>query len=118
MTGTVVVTGVGADTAIGTVTIGADEAVFTGHYPGFPVLPGVCLIEVVRSVLLTWLGEVGPLAGLDRSRFHRPVRPDEEITAAVSLVRGDNGLACTATVAVAGEKAADLRLRFRSGGAA
>ncbi|MGW4073559.1 3-hydroxyacyl-ACP dehydratase FabZ family protein, partial [Streptomyces asiaticus] len=30
------------------VTVGEDEAVFPGHYPGFPIFPGVCVIECVH----------------------------------------------------------------------
>src|SRR4051812_16238351 len=37
------------------VKIDPDHAVFHGHFPGQPVLPGVCLIEMVKELL----GEIG-----------------------------------------------------------
>lgn len=114
MIGAVVLAGSGPAGATGVVTVGLDEAVFAGHYPGFPVLPGVYLIELVRDTLDAWLGDVGALIMLERSRFHRPVRPGDEVTAAVSVVYGDGELVCTAVVSVPEGKAADLRLRFRT----
>lgn len=32
-----------------------DEAFFAGHYPGFPIFPGVCVIECVRRSALLLL---------------------------------------------------------------
>ncbi len=36
--------------AIG-ISLNASHAIFTGHFPGQPVLPGVCLIEMVKEIL-------------------------------------------------------------------
>ncbi|MEJ0079486.1 MAG: hypothetical protein WDM78_00620 [Puia sp.] len=33
----------------------ADQAIFSGHFPGQPVLPGVCMMEMVAEVLGVYL---------------------------------------------------------------
>ncbi|MFT4024998.1 MAG: 3-hydroxyacyl-ACP dehydratase, partial [Flavihumibacter sp.] len=34
----------------------ADHAIFGGHFPGQPVVPGVCMIQMVQEVMETALG--------------------------------------------------------------
>ena len=39
------------------VTVDPAEPVLAGHYPGFPIFPGVCLVEQVRLAALAVLPE-------------------------------------------------------------
>jgi 3-hydroxyacyl-[acyl-carrier-protein] dehydratase len=58
-----------------------------GHFPGHPVMPGVKIAEALAQVAaVIFLGDAPQnqgkpvyLAGLDRFRFRRPVRPGEEL---------------------------------------
>ena len=75
-----------------------DPAVFAGHYPEFPVLPGVLLCEAVfqaGAVLIASGGEIpeGHVPVVTRqqeTRFRRMVRPGEllEIEASLDEVLG------------------------------
>jgi len=75
-----------------------DLAVFAGHYPEFPVLPGVLLCEAVfqaGAVLIASVGEIpeGHVPVVTRqqeTRFRRMVRPGEllEIEASLEEVLG------------------------------
>ncbi len=40
-----------------TIALNADHKIFDGHFPGQPVLPGVCTMQMVREILETVLGE-------------------------------------------------------------
>ncbi|MEV6960364.1 hypothetical protein AB0M97_14425 [Streptomyces sp. NPDC051207] len=64
-------------------TVGADEQVFRGHYPGFPIFPGVCLIETVHHTALAHppagQGRL-VLAAVESVRFLSPVFPGDEVT--------------------------------------
>lgn len=50
-----------------------------GHYPGFPILPGVLLIDGVRQVAGSVLGAELRLRSIDRARFALPLLPGDEL---------------------------------------
>lgn len=62
-----------------------DEFFLQGHFPGYPVVPGVVLCEIMGqctcSLLLDALpGRLTFYAGLDNIRFKHQVRPGDLIT--------------------------------------
>ena len=70
-----------------------DLPVFEGHYPGFPVLPGVLLCEAVfqaGAVLIASAGDIPegrvPVGTRqNETRFRRMVRPGETLEIEVTL---------------------------------
>ena len=62
-----------------------DEFFLQGHFPGYPVVPGVVLCEIMGQCTCSLLLDVLPgrltfYAGLDNIRFKRQVRPGDLIT--------------------------------------
>lgn len=59
----------------------AAAAFFDGHFPGDPVLPGVAQLSALAEPLAraAW-PELGALARVTRLKFHRLVRPGDELT--------------------------------------
>ncbi|MBA2672711.1 3-hydroxyacyl-ACP dehydratase FabZ family protein [Ramlibacter sp.] len=61
----------------------ADEAFFSGHFPGEPVVPGVILIELLAqaaNLLLSWrAGHTvrGYLVGVEGAKFNQTVHPGQ-----------------------------------------
>ena len=53
----------------------ADSAVFAGHFPEYPVLPGVVQILMAQMTLEEALGEPLSLAAIPRARFTAPLEP-------------------------------------------
>ncbi|HZM79784.1 MAG TPA: hypothetical protein VFC19_28980 [Candidatus Limnocylindrales bacterium] len=107
------------DSFTGSVTIGATEPVLSGHFPGFPIFPGVCLIECAHQTALLALADrvAAPhLSAIERTRFLAPVFPGDEVTAEVTPVASGDGWSCRATVLTTrrGETvlAAQLKLRY------
>lgn len=98
-------------------TVAADETVLPGHYPGFPIFPGVCLVEYVHvSVLATApAGEPAPeLAAVESTRFTGPVYPGDELTADIDWTPVDGATwRCRARVRSGRGDAASVRLRYR-----
>lgn len=63
------------------------EFFFQGHFPQYPVVPGVILIESMAQAGGAGLRKLGVLGGealfflasVDKVKFRRPVRPKEEL---------------------------------------
>jgi len=64
-----------------------NEPFFTGHFPGYPVMPGVLVVEAMAQAgAFLVFGKVEDRAnkliyfsGIDRCRFRRPVVPGDRI---------------------------------------
>lgn len=75
-------------------TVRPDEDVFRGHYPHFPILPGVLLCEAAfqaGALLLSrrlggWSGGVPAVTRANDIKFSRPVRPGDELEITAEFV--------------------------------
>jgi 3-hydroxyacyl-[acyl-carrier-protein] dehydratase len=96
------------------VTVARDEPVFAGHFPGFPVLPGVYVIDHVHRAALAELPGAARLAAIERCRFLRPVLPGDDLDIEVSLEPAEGGLRCVASVGTGAGAAARMVLRYET----
>jgi 3-hydroxyacyl-[acyl-carrier-protein] dehydratase len=102
-----------------TAAVSPGELVFLGHYPGFPIFPGVCLIEHThRTCLETAPAGAGDLRleAIESTRFLAPTFPGDELGIEVEWKTVDGGYRCTALVGTARGEAARIRLRYSAGG--
>lgn len=80
--------------------LNADHQIFKGHFPGQPVLPGVCMLQIIKEVLESALNEDLRLNAADHLKFLSMVVPDK--TPLLQLTAGytDNteNLAVTASL--------------------
>lgn len=96
-------------------TVGPEEPVFPGHYPGFPIFPGVCVIEFLHRGALaaapgpdhTWV-----LSGIESARFMHPVLPGDPLTAELTWRRDGASGRCSAAVTGPRGTIARIALRF------
>ena len=82
--------------------VSINEPFFMGHFPKYPVMPGVLMIEAMAqaAALLSFstLGvtpddkTVYYFAGIDAARFKRPVGPGDQMIMDVSLLRMKAGI--------------------------
>lgn len=97
-----------------TILIDEEDPVFAGHYPGFPILPGVFVVEHVHATVRGALPGLRVVA-LERARFLRPVFPGDELTIETTLIDDGDDVRCTAVVSCALAKVAEIRLRYSAG---
>ena len=71
-----------------------DFMLFPDHFPGQPVLPGICLVQAVLLAGDAWLGGTAlRLATLKRAKFLGIVQPGDEIVIEGSATCHDDGSA-------------------------
>lgn len=79
-----------ADGASTVLEIDPAALVFRGHYPQFPIFPGVYLIEAALQAIEHFARAHGVaavrLAALKRARLLAPVRPGDELTCEARLL--------------------------------
>ena len=63
-----------------TLKFSADEPFFKGHYPNFPVTPGVMLIDRAVAAAKNMLGRDFVLKVIKKVKFSNPVFPDEAVS--------------------------------------
>ncbi|MCR8660480.1 3-hydroxyacyl-ACP dehydratase FabZ [Paenibacillus endoradicis] len=80
--------------AVGIKNVTMNEPYFVGHFPGYPVMPGVLIVEALAQVgtvaMLTVEGNAGKLgffAGIDGFRFRGQVTPGDTLTLEVEITR-------------------------------
>ena len=76
-----------------------NEPHFTGHFPEFPVMPGVLILEALAqtAALLTFGKDsvddsVYFFVGIDNARFKRPVTPGDQLILNASIERFKSGI--------------------------
>ena len=111
--------------AVGIKNVSHGDAFFVGHFPGFPVMPGVLIVEALAQVGAVALlqmpehrGKLVFFAGIDGIRFKRQVVPGDVLRLEVELGKLRRGFGSgTATATVDGQLAAQGQLLFAIGDA-
>jgi 3-hydroxyacyl-[acyl-carrier-protein] dehydratase len=86
---------------------------FSGHFPAYPVLPGVIIMEALaQAAAFTLLsapenqGKVGFFGGIDKAKFREQVRPGDTLTLTAEITKSNARSARTHVVATVGDKKA------------
>jgi 3-hydroxyacyl-[acyl-carrier-protein] dehydratase len=106
--------------ATGELDVSEDAFWVPGHFPDYPVMPGVLIVESLAQVGAVALlslaenrGKLAFFAGIDKVRFKRQVVPGETLTleCTITKMRGPIGFG-EARASVAGELACSGELMF------
>ncbi|KEP27624.1 MULTISPECIES: 3-hydroxyacyl-ACP dehydratase FabZ [Bacillus] len=113
----------GEKRAVGIKNVTVNEEFFNGHFPGYPVMPGVLIVEALAQVFGVIMlgkeenkGKIGLFAGIDGCRFKRQVKPGDQLRLEVEVTRLRGPVAKGKAVAtVDGEVACEAELTFSIG---
>jgi beta-hydroxyacyl-ACP dehydratase FabZ len=83
------------DRIVGIKNVTANEPFFAGHFPDFPVMPGVLIVEAMAQVAgVLVLKEIPDranklvfLAGIDKAKFRRPVLPGDQLRIEMKVLK-------------------------------
>ena len=80
--------------AVGLKNVSVNEWYFSGHFPHYPVMPGVLIMEALAQVgavaLLSqpqWKGKIPFFGGMDKVRFRRQVVPGDVLRLEVEVIK-------------------------------
>ena len=86
---------ISSDSIVGLKNVTVNEPHFAGHFPGFPVMPGVLIIEAMAQVAGILVGKLAPhtrgkimfLASVDEAKFRKPVVPGDQLRIEMKMLR-------------------------------
>ncbi|MFD1706837.1 3-hydroxyacyl-ACP dehydratase FabZ [Siminovitchia sediminis] len=80
--------------AVGIKNVSANEEYFNGHFPDYPVMPGVLIVEALAQVGAVAMlkkeenrGKLAFFTGIDKCRFKRQVKPGDQLQLEVEMIR-------------------------------
>jgi 3-hydroxyacyl-[acyl-carrier-protein] dehydratase len=109
--------------AVGLKNVSANEPFFNGHFPDYPVMPGVLIVEALAQVGAVAIlrqeehrGRLAFFAGIDNCRFKRQVKPGDQLRLEVEITRMRGSVGKGKAIAtVDGEMACEAEIMFAFG---
>ncbi len=83
------------ESVVGLKNVTVNEPHFMGHFPGYPVMPGVLIIEAMAQVAGILIGKLAPhtrgklmfLASVEDAKFRKPVFPGDQLRIEMKKLR-------------------------------
>ncbi len=109
--------------AVGIKNVTANEEFFNGHFPDYPVMPGVLIVEALAQVGAVAMlkkeenrGRLAFFTGIDKCRFKRQVKPGDQLKLEVEMIRFKGPIGKGKGLAtVEGEVVCELEMMFALG---
>ena len=109
--------------AVGIKNVSVNEEFFNGHFPHYPVMPGVLIVEALAQVGAVAMlkkeenrGRLAFFTGIDNCRFKRQVKPGDQLRLEVEIIRSKGMIGKGKGVAtVDGEVVCEAEIMFALG---
>lgn len=73
------------------IVFNVDHSIFGGHFPGKPVVPGVCMMEIVKELLQQKLGTTFMLRTAGNVKFLGLITPDVQPQITITWKQTEEG---------------------------
>ena len=90
-----------------------DLPIFQGHFPSYPIVPGIYLVEGARVLGEHALGEPLVIASVEMAKFSATVLPEDWVEASAVMHAESDPITCDARFRCRGVDAARIKLRLR-----
>ena len=102
---------VSGDTGTIHLRLNADHVIYRAHFPGNPITPGVCIVQMIAELLSQQVGRKLTLSKIVNLKFVSTISPVEHPLIDVNLSAvDDNGVECRAKGTITAD--ADLKTKF------
>ncbi|TLF45369.1 3-hydroxyacyl-ACP dehydratase [Maribacter aurantiacus] len=98
-----------------TVKLNKDHEIFEGHFPGHPVLPGVCVIQIIKELTEKSLEKKLLLSVASNVKFMAVINPEKNYTVQfdIELSQSDDEVKIKNTVSFEDTLALKLNASFK-----
>ena len=82
------------------ISINKAHRIFEGHFPGLPVVPGVCMLQMVREIMEVHVGHELKIIVAENMKFLSVINPDQnvEVEAAINYTEEGDKVSINATL--------------------
>jgi len=106
--------------AVGYKCVSVNEGFFQGHFPDFPIMPGVLIVEAMAQTAIVLMaakggmeGKIGLFLGIEEAKFRQPVKPGAVLEMRVEMLRaGSRAGKVRGEAWVGGQLAAESTMSF------
>ena len=67
------------------IRLNADSVIFKAHFPGEPIMPGACIVQMVQEMFSVWTKREVEIAKIVNLKFLSVIKPDEVLDLDVAI---------------------------------
>lgn len=67
------------------IRLNADSVIFKAHFPGEPIMPGACIVQMVQELFAVWTKREVEIAKIVNLKFLSVIKPDEVLDLDVAI---------------------------------
>ena len=72
------------------ISINPTHMIFEGHFPGLPIVPGVCMMQIIREIMEVTTERSLMIVGADNMKFLSVINPDQNPEVDVSITYSED----------------------------
>lgn len=74
------------------IRLNVDSIIFKAHFPGEPIMPGACIVQMVQELFSVWTKREVEIAKIVNLKFLSVIKPDEvlDLDVAIKIKKEEN----------------------------